>query len=154
MLLAAFNAIAGFLMHAEPQHQGPVMQGPAEVTAPAAAPKGRKPKGGNSQAHPEQPQQGEPELFPHAHQQQQPGAPTASFGQPVPGGTLGAAPDIKSRLHSELSNFSVVCGPMALQGLLAYFGAQRSSELPMDRAEEIFGYIRAARAQMQQGQNV
>jgi hypothetical protein len=166
VLLAAVNAIVEFNMRAAgtptmqgPQH-GPMTTAQPGAPAPAApAPRApRKPRGGAAAQQPaQQPGQpsDEPQLFPHAHQQQQPGAPSASFGQPVPGQTLGAPPampNVKEQLHAELRNFSTVCGPMALQGLLNYFGCERSSDLPMERVEEIFQYIRAARAQMQQGQ--
>ena len=158
LALAIFNAIGQFAVHAglgQPQQgpqQGP--QGPAPAAAPAA-PKARKPRGGAAAA--QAPQANgpvgdgvqEPELFPHAHPQQpMPGAPTASFGQPVPGG-MPQQPDVRSKLRDDLSRFSLTCGPMALQGLLAYFGANKSSELPMDRLEEIYGYMRSSYAQMQ-----
>lgn len=168
VLLAAVNAIVEFNMRSDGagpvMHQGPQgpQQGPMTTAAPPAPKPPRKPRGGAAQAQapqPGQPPQNEPELFPHAHQHGpvMPGQPVASFGQPVPGGTLGAppqqaAPNIKEQLHAELRSFSTVCGPMALQGLLAYFGCERSSDLPMERVDEIFQYIRAARAQMQQGQ--
>lgn len=160
LALAIFNAIGQFAVHSgqhltdQPQ-QGP--QGPAPAAAPAAAPKPRKPRGGAAAAQPpvNGPDGQEPELFPHAHPQPMPGAPVASFGQPVPGGMpqQPQVPDVRVKLRDDLSRFSVTCGPMALQGLLAYFGANKSSELPMDRLEEIYGYMRAAYAQMQQGQN-
>jgi hypothetical protein len=169
VLLAAVNAIVEFNMRAAgtptmqgPQH-GPMTTAQPGAPAPAApAPRApRKPRGGAAAQQPAQqpgqPPQNEPELFPHVHGPVMPGQPAASFGQPVPGGTLGApppqaVPNVKEQLHAELRNFSTVCGPMALQGLLNYFGCERSSDLPMERVEEIFQYIRAARAQMQQGQ--
>lgn len=158
MLLAAFNAIADFLMHASPSlgENGPgigmPMQGPATTAQPGApAAKQRKPKGGAAAQPPQAEQPGLP------FQQQQPmQGPSASFGQPVPGnGALGdiqapPPPDIKITLHNSLRDFATNYGPMALQGLLAYFGVSKTSELQLARADEILQYIRAAQAQASQ----
>jgi hypothetical protein len=132
--LAVFNAIGQFAINADSQQAGAVRQ--------------RKPKGNSGQAPQAAPSDGigEPELPMGMPQQMPP--------QQMPG-TLGGQPQaqvdvLKGRLHSELRDFSTVCGPMALQGLLAYFGAQRASDLSIHRAEEILQYIHAARAQQQQ----